>query len=595
MQPSSNSFLPFHQQKASQSTPSVGNSCPMLPNSMQVQPQMGIINPHLPIPFANSSNMPPLMPQAGFMNAPAHPFHSQNNNLGTPQLTPVGAVSQPGFGVPILNNALMGQLCNPMQNPTQAQGQLIHGLANLTQQLNQIMALATGQQFSMQNQVQNMNQFVPMQMPIPQGAPYGAPLGSQQLAGFGGSNFFGNPQFGVVNSKQTKQHLNKNWGRHGMNSPQSQGNSFGDLSSSTKPQQNQNSQHSGITSSQGQPIKAGHINNLCSNRKNFQGKTFPRNLKSHISQKGFQKSQFHQSGNGKRKFGSSNDHKGKGPCNERPTKLRLCDSANVAKEMKRCLALPYTEKEIQQWREERKKNYPSKANIQKKLNKKLADSGDSEAKIRREQLKEILSKQAELGVEVAEVPSHYFSDSEKQGGRGNKNGRALTKRRGSKNKQDIRGRNNKNDKSAKQERLRNPSNNSCLNKREPTLLQKLLSADVKRERCHLLQVFRFVVMNSFFKDGPDKLLKFPKVVVKESGCEEKSTCIGEDVSDSSKKIVLENVVDSEDVVVHDKDASNDEGSARVEQAAGQFVKREELIDEEIGRPGGETEEGEIID
>jgi hypothetical protein len=110
----------------------------------------------------------------------------------------------------------------------------------------------------------------------------------------------------------------------------------------------------------------------------------------------------------------------------------------------------------------------------------------------------------------------------------------LTKER-FQNKFNKRGRYDKKDRFAKKHRLadKDSSNISSLNKRKPTLLQKLLSADIGRYKSHLLQVFRFMVMNSFFKDMPDKPLKFPLVMVKESGCEddvveEKSPPVGKE-------------------------------------------------------------------
>ncbi|TQE10310.1 hypothetical protein C1H46_004149 [Malus baccata] len=56
--------------------------------------------------------------------------------------------------------------------------------------------------------------------------------------------------------------------------------------------------------------------------------------------------------------------------------------------------------------------------------------------------------------------------------------------------------------------------------RRSTFLSILLSAEIRRDRSHLLQVFRFMVTNSFFKDCPDKPLKFPTVAIKESTGEE---------------------------------------------------------------------------
>ncbi|KAL0413315.1 UNVERIFIED_CONTAM: hypothetical protein Sradi_1533200, partial [Sesamum radiatum] len=57
----------------------------------------------------------------------------------------------------------------------------------------------------------------------------------------------------------------------------------------------------------------------------------------------------------------------------------------------------------------------------------------------------------------------------------------------------------------------------CTSNKEPSLLKKLLNSDIERDKKHLLQVFRFMVMNSFFGDWPEKPLKFPVVVVKEPG------------------------------------------------------------------------------
>lgn len=48
-------------------------------------------------------------------------------------------------------------------------------------------------------------------------------------------------------------------------------------------------------------------------------------------------------------------------------------------------------------------------------------------------------------------------------------------------------------------------------KREPSLLEKLLAKDIRRDRSYLLQAIRFFVMNEFLTDyGPEKRLVFPK-------------------------------------------------------------------------------------
>lgn len=123
-----------------------------------------------------------------------------------------------------------------------------------------------------------------------------------------------------------------------------------------------------------------------------------------------------------------------------------------------------------------------------------------------QQLHEVLAKQAELGVEVAEVPSYYLSNSEKGKFQNNRHNK---RRHGDR------------DKFSKKPRFEdeNLSQESSVITREPTLLEKLLSADIKREKSQLLQVFRFMVMNSFFKEFPEQPLKLPLVMVEETGCE----------------------------------------------------------------------------
>lgn len=134
-----------------------------------------------------------------------------------------------------------------------------------------------------------------------------------------------------------------------------------------------------------------------------------------------------------------------------------------------------------------------------------------------QQLKEILAKQAELGVEVAEIPGVSLSDLKKQGLGREKNRSQFSKKGRLQNKFDKRGRYNKNDRPAKKQRLHDSASSdvSSLSLRKETLLQKLLSPDIRRDKNSLLQVFRFMVMNSFLKDWPNKPLKFPSIMVRE--------------------------------------------------------------------------------
>lgn len=184
-----------------------------------------------------------------------------------------------------------------------------------------------------------------------------------------------------------------------------------------------------------------------------------------------------------------------------------------------------------------------------------------------QQLKEILAKQAELGVEVAEIPSYYLSDSKKQQGHGREESRGpMTKNGRFQNKFGKRGRYDKKDRFAKKQRLHgnDSSDVPSLSWRKPTLLQKLLDTDVRRDKSRLLQVFRFMTLNSFFKDWPEKSLNFPSVVVKESGCGgtvvgEMSPCEGNDFSQVCVK-TMDEVVDNgdeEDDDENDKDVQEE--------------------------------------
>ena len=142
------------------------------------------------------------------------------------------------------------------------------------------------------------------------------------------------------------------------------------------------------------------------------------------------------------------------------------------------------------------------------------------------QLKEVLAKQAELGVEVAEIPSYYLKNSDNQALQSEGKNKFTDKRKFQNKfnkKSDRKGRFAKRQKFDDKDFSESPS----LKKRKPTLLQKLLSSDVKRDKSHLIQVFRFMVMNSFFKHCLDKPLRYPLVVVKEKGLKflvKKNTC-----------------------------------------------------------------------
>lgn len=76
--------------------------------------------------------------------------------------------------------------------------------------------------------------------------------------------------------------------------------------------------------------------------------------------------------------------------------------------------------------------------------------------------------------------------------------------------------------------------------RKPTLLEKLLSADIKRDKSHLLQAFRFVIMNSNLKEFPEQPLKLPLIMVEETGCEHARE------EDPSTEVLFDDLSDDDD-------------------------------------------------
>ncbi|KAK1432200.1 hypothetical protein QVD17_09093 [Tagetes erecta] len=194
---------------------------------------------------------------------------------------------------------------------------------------------------------------------------------------------------------------------------------------------------------------------------------------------------------------------------------------------KKVPSLNYTKQEVKEWCEARKKNYPTNETILKKHKKEqtLSDVTNLEAIKRRQQLKEILAKQAELGCEVADIPPSYFSGLEKQNPIEKSYERQHKYKRGKfHNKRGTSFQDG--DYITKRARPRHQKTNHQPNpnKREPSLLQKLLTRDIKRDKTHLLQVLRFITANSFLTGDS---LKFPSVIVRETNVDipsEETTC-----------------------------------------------------------------------
>ncbi|XP_022134245.1 uncharacterized protein LOC111006547 isoform X2 [Momordica charantia] len=572
-------------------------------------------------------NMPPPMFQPGLMmNFPNPLMALHNNPLAAAQFAPghMGfALQNNGCNTnPAANFQAQGQFnmvpgVNQMNmNPCLPLAQLFgQNMPNLVQQLNQNMGFSNGQ-FCLP--YQNMNQHViPGQMlnmsqVNPQPSPHTSYGGPNQAVPM----VLQNPAISTIQPfgvNQAMHQINQNpqnftppaMGGAGLKQfPGSaqplQGNSTMPFNSSAQPQQARNLQSPAVVGSQGNSSINGGGNGPNSFSKNLDQKNFTRN-----SKKGFQKNQIHHMKNEKKKFGFPGGQKGKGFHNDRRNKFGGACSTDQVKDQKRSLSPVYTEQEIQQWREARRKNYPSSTNIWKKLTEKQADCTlvDKEAHLLRQELKEILAKQAELGVEVAEIPPEYLSYSEKrdnQKRRGDLLTREeaegpLTGKEKSRNRSNKRGRPDKKSRPRKKGKSERhlPNENANANvlpliKREPTLLQKLLKTDVKREKSQLLQALRFMVMNSFFKEWPNKPLKFPSVIIKENGGE--INVVDENNSLSSVNFTLQETNNSiVEKLGNDNDNSHNDndddnsGNDDIEKFKG------------CGMHVPEEEEGEIID
>ncbi|XP_071732292.1 uncharacterized protein [Rutidosis leptorrhynchoides] len=492
-------------------------------------------------------NMPFVAPQP-FMNFPNQPFPLQNSQFPNGI---VGFNPQQNFGnFPI----------NQFNPALQQQGQFFARGPMVPPAYNQNVGLPP-EQVLLQNTIQNIYQLLQLQNSNngQQCPPGNFPMIQNQIPNVMSQQNLGfnpNQQFAVPNCNGPVQHVNQVQQNMG---PQLQGNQFmPGASGSAQAQLPQNvlaaltnlqnqlvqgvgppNQMFGMSNSNGpvQQINQGQprfvspmidgnapkpvVNfGQTHNPPNFQHNHGNRPITGSGSPNGF-KSNKHV----KEKFGSYNGNINK----EGNSAAAIRDSSKFKKKVP---SLNYTEHEVKQWRELRKKNYPSTNNISEKC-KKESDSIDQEATLRRQQLKEILAKQAELGCEVADIPPSYLFDSDKQNQnpRDKKHNREQFKKGKFQNKRGSRFHENQNAKRTRpgdldsfkanhQNRAPKPT------EREPSLLKKLLSRDIKRDKNHLLQVFRFMAVNSLFDGDGDSDLRFPSVIVKETNSDvvEETTC-----------------------------------------------------------------------
>lgn len=382
-------------------------------------------------------------------------------------------------------------------------------------------------------------------------------------------------------------------------------------------QQIQNNMQSGVLGkSQGNHAigSGGNISNI--NGRNPQENDFTRNKQNYPNGESrntrFQKTNNHPVTNSKGNFRSFEGKGSNDKGSKNPHQSKNNPEAGVEKQSARSIPFKYAQEEIQKWRDERRKNFPLRSKIEKKPeNQANSESVDLEAQKRRKQeLKEILAKQAELGVEVAQIPKVYLMDSENQtneteqnaasaekscNNRGGKKQKHLsepekqtdeteqnaasaetsyTNRGGGKQKHPLESERQTNEtkqnaeksfkKRAGKRQKRNRSNmkqkaegNDSSPRPEiqkknpnPTLLQKLLSADIKRDKSQLLQAFRFMVSNNFFVDPPKKPLEFPSITVKslEASAHHGNVLVSSITKADKSEVIDEHDTSHEDIV-----------------------------------------------
>ncbi|WOL16198.1 hypothetical protein Cni_G24980 [Canna indica] len=529
-------MLPFfpslHNQNQPQATPNDPSRQQQAAMFNQAQfPTPPVVNFGIQYPdFGGFSagNVAPLMAQSPFLNCPTVPPMMQNNHLGVFPQQPAqfGGMAQ-NLNQQLLALQMLGQACGAPQNFQQFQGQL--------QGLNILNSLQSGVgSFLANNLHQNANfsgSLLNGQSCLPTMVTHGNQISSlnSHASSCLGSNYNGNYPVLAVENKNTSLNnaaLSKEGNRnsfahdnqHGSRTNQ---NNFQGPISQGPMKSHHSMKHKQPGNLQPQIFRSNDsgsdINSMGSPR------NFSRNPQGQrqTEYKRFQKPHFQNSNNMKNNMRTFNGMGGRVQKNWREGKPQFAkfNKPNFT-DRRRCPPVNYTENEIHQWIEARRKNYPTKANIEKKSTKSRANNedADSDAKLRRQQLKEVLAKQAELGVEVAEIPPGYLSQSENQADGEENNSRGPNTNNHFSNKHNKRGRHGQEKWQSKRSKLRNDSSAvpaPIIKSREPTLLQKLLSSDIKRDNSKLLQVFRFMSLNSFFEHWPDKPLEFPSVTVKD--------------------------------------------------------------------------------
>ncbi|KAK1291613.1 hypothetical protein QJS10_CPB17g01564 [Acorus calamus] len=485
---------------------------PSMPNQVQNQPANASA-PQQALGFNSFSQVP----NHGFPMQMPVPFDNRNTHLNQSLGT---AVSMPGL--PNMQNGILGGL-NPY-NGFPLQGRF----SNVGQNLGQ---------FGFPQLPQNMNQMASLQQLLQLGAAQGQffqlgvhVVGSQNPSSSASSQV---SQGGLQETQGTEQksQMTNGFPRQQVNHIQNGGNNISD-------------------NNWGGPVSKNFTRN-----NHGSGNRGPPNNR-------FQKPQFHHSPNANPRFGPNATNKWKGNQDRSGRGAQPVKSdKQTGSAFPRPLPVNYTEKEIQQWREDRKKNFPSKANVEKVGL----------------QLKEILAKQAELGVEVAEIPPSYLSDHEAEVHKRDLKSERNTNGRPQKNKRGRHGRDKWGSKKQKPWNEAEASPTSQKNKREPSLLQKLLSADIKKDKSRILHALKFVVMNSFLDHWPENSLEFPPVVA-----EDATSSLGGGEDTVNQNVVC-GIADEED------ETSDVDG----EDLPGNYVDEKDYLEEQV--QDFDEEEGEITE
>ncbi|GAX81162.1 hypothetical protein CEUSTIGMA_g8595.t1 [Chlamydomonas eustigma] len=165
------------------------------------------------------------------------------------------------------------------------------------------------------------------------------------------------------------------------------------------------------------------------------------------------------------------------------------DKQGVGVSMEVRVREPATEEErqeVERWKAERRKNFPTAANLEKRAEeaeaRKQSGALDPVKEARRKQLREVLELQRARGLDRDAGTTDLFRElSQREGGRPNQEEQGGAKGR------------------SQQQQQQQQQQQWMSARRKPSLLEKLLLTDIRRDRSWLLQCIRFLRMNNFLQ------------------------------------------------------------------------------------------------